>query len=25
MLANLQGAVDNAVKAAFEKYPRAKK
>jgi len=24
-LANLQGAVDNAVKAAFDKYPRAKK
>jgi len=24
-LANLQGSVDNAVKAAFEKYPRTKK
>jgi hypothetical protein len=24
-LANLQGAVDNAVKAAFERYPRAKR
>jgi hypothetical protein len=24
-LANLQGSIDNAVKAAFEKYPRAKK